>query len=179
MSNDFTHRYGKPDVHFDTSVASDDALARNRNALPAHVVDRLVNSNYEHVVCSVIYNQKLSPEHVDKIIDDWAYFSSGVRHALAVTKHVQPHHIDKIIGMGDFWAQKDLAKHQVLQPHHIDKLINLNKRDINTSIAEHQKMAPEHIDHMIINGGPEQHEALASRTDLLDRHIKALNSLGY
>lgn len=170
--NDFLHRYGVPDEHFNPNKTTDEALSSNHN-LKAHHIEKLVDTNDEYAVERLIDLNKLQPHHIDKILSDWGDFSFGVKRRLIDGQNLQPHHIDKLIGYGDKFLQRDLASHSDLQPHHIDRLLNLNDRIININLGGNKNLQPHHIDKMIIDGGSATH-SLISRKDLLPRHIDGL-----
>jgi hypothetical protein len=122
--NDFTHKYGKPDVHFDTSKTPIEVLASNRNLTDKHI-EHLINSGSEKVHEQLIMNSSLTDKHVDDLFDkasDGAYSSEFYENS-CINRDLKSHHIDQALEVDSNNLNRDLAHQKNATTKHLGKLI--------------------------------------------------------
>jgi hypothetical protein len=157
--NDFTHKYGKPDVHFDTSSMKIGELAKNRNLdsrpdLLERLVDGAAKSDLSpRQTLNVLRNPSFTKTHYDKIFDAQLSKSDSVIHGeLGLSKHIDSHQIDKLLDKADETSDPSIysivAESPKTEPKHIKRLMDLNFSGIDEVVAARKDLHPEHINRL-------------------------------
>lgn len=148
--NDFIHKYGKPDVHFDSDSVSPFDLVKNYSLEDRHI-EKLIDSKSQAVRLHVSSHPSLKPEHARELLKDRYNYSD-----LALNPAIRdmPDVIDHLISHGKSLGHQGLIYGKNVDERHIDKLINhaspeLTYHQICSQFGD--KIKPHHIDSMIDN----------------------------
>lgn len=138
-----------------------------RPDLQAHHIDKYISERPNWAgLTSIFRNANLEDRHVNHAS------TNGSDYWLAQNKHLKSHHIDTILNNNPCEdIQRSLVRNQAdkLQPHHIDKLLGMTREPSMSSFATLKNLQPHHIDKIINDDYSSTTEnKLLGRSDLSD-----------
>jgi hypothetical protein len=160
--NDFTHKYGKPDVHFDTSIVSPARLAKNMNLTDKHI-DDLIDSDSTGAHWSLLDKHQLSLPRLERLaskdIDsqkmvgrqqhlsiDLANKMLSQSNKLTTPLAYNQHLTKKYIEAGVLPQGTELIRDIRTGDHDFDHIIKHGDDVLFSSLANNKLLKPHHID---------------------------------
>jgi hypothetical protein len=123
MSNKFTHRYGLPDVHFDSKSAPDRELVRNHH-LRSSDIDKLLDSDNEEVRQEAIQNPNATTEHISKALDMTGDKWGDVRYDAIKNRNATTEHLNKGMNDDQWWIRELVVRHPKATKELVERGLN-------------------------------------------------------